>query len=154
MLLPLHLLPKLHVNKRQKIGLASVFCIAFIIIATAIVRLTQITGKIETDPVGLPLWDIVESSVSVFVGSLPALKAFLGRAMVKTFRSRGSLGFGYNSRGMAEKSFSKAAAGVDVVPVGNRHAPAVNKHSTTSSKGQIVVQKIYGRMRSLESEVE
>ena len=42
-------------------------------------RLTQIVAQARSDPVGLAVWGVVESSISVMVGCLPALKSFFGR---------------------------------------------------------------------------
>ncbi|KAF5858712.1 hypothetical protein ETB97_003880 [Aspergillus alliaceus] len=65
MCLPPRLLQKAKINKHQKLGLAVVFCVGFIIIATAIVRAIEITGKSYSDQVGLAVWSIAESSISV-----------------------------------------------------------------------------------------
>ncbi|KAI7231661.1 hypothetical protein KC330_g6287 [Hortaea werneckii] len=84
MLLPIGLLRDLQVDRRQKIGLAGIFSVGWIIIAAAIIRCTQIVANARTDPVGLAVWGLVESSISVMVGSLPALKAFFSRAVHRT----------------------------------------------------------------------
>lgn len=89
MVLPIGLLPALQVNRKQKAGLAGIFMVGLIVIAAALVRLTQIVGQSRSDPVGLAVWGLVESSISVMVGSLPALKTFLGRTLQRTLQ-RGS----------------------------------------------------------------
>ncbi|KAB8237011.1 uncharacterized protein BDW43DRAFT_308023 [Aspergillus alliaceus] len=76
---PLRLLQKAKINKHQKLGLAVVFCVGFIIIATAIVRAIEITGKSYSDQVGLAVWSIAESSISVIVGCLPPFKSFISK---------------------------------------------------------------------------
>ena len=79
MVLPIRLLHKLQITRKQKFGLVAVFSLGFIIIAAAIVRLIQIKGQDRSDPVGLAVWGLVESTISVIVGSLPPLKAFIAR---------------------------------------------------------------------------
>jgi hypothetical protein len=81
MALPLRLLKDLQVTRQQKIGLAAVFTLGLLIVATAIVRMTQILGQARSDPVGLAVWGLVEASVAVIVGSLPPLKSFLAKKL-------------------------------------------------------------------------
>ncbi|KAE8149552.1 hypothetical protein BDV25DRAFT_140664 [Aspergillus avenaceus] len=80
MYIPLHLLHRAKITLRQKISLGFIFSIGCFIIATAIVRAVQITDKAYTDPVGLAVWGVVESSVSVIVGCLPPLKTWVSRS--------------------------------------------------------------------------
>ena len=66
MALPLHLLLGLiGVNRKQKAGLAAIFCLGFFIIAVALVRVfqTRATKKRHADPVLLALWSQIEASV-------------------------------------------------------------------------------------------
>ncbi|KAL2812934.1 hypothetical protein BJX63DRAFT_432225 [Aspergillus granulosus] len=63
----------------QKIGLGVVFSLGAIIIAFAIVRAINITGRAYSDQAGLAVWSIAESSISVIVGCLPPFKTFLSR---------------------------------------------------------------------------
>lgn len=162
MLLPLRILPKLQVNRRQKIGLACVFCVGFIAIAAAIVRLTLIIGQERTDPVGLAVWGLVESSISVIVGSMPALKSLLSRAVDKASRRGSSLSLGggasaeggYASHGRAEYLFSKSGARSAAVGLEDVHSPNPSQHSTSPSKEQIAAPEGYSWVKSSESEVE
>ena len=66
MALPLHLLLGLiGVNRKQKAGLATLFCLGFFIIAVAFVRVfqTRATKTHQADPVWLALWSQIEASV-------------------------------------------------------------------------------------------
>lgn len=86
MALPIKLLTFLNVSRAQRLALIGIFSVGCIVIACAIVRLTQIIAHARSDPVGLAVWGVVESSMSVVVGSLPALKSFFGRAWDRTVK--------------------------------------------------------------------
>jgi hypothetical protein len=86
MALPIKLLTFLHVSRAQRMALIGIFSVGAIVIACALARLTQIVAQARSDPVGLAVWGIVESSMSVVVGSLPALKSFFGRAWDRTIK--------------------------------------------------------------------
>lgn len=159
MLLPLRLIPTLQVNRRQKIGLAGVFCVGIMVIAAAIARLTQIIGQARTDPVGLAVWGIVESSVSVIVGSLPALKSLLSRTMERTLRQghtpyapgSSSRRGGHSSREKRSNTLESHGTGTGSIPLKDTYNPTPSHLSSTSSKGQIFVRQDYGWVRSSES---
>ncbi|KAJ5780820.1 hypothetical protein N7457_005980 [Penicillium paradoxum] len=74
MFLPLSLIWGTRINSRQKIGLAIVFSFGFMIIATAIVRAVEITGKAYSDQAALAVWSIVESSICKWPPTLDPLK--------------------------------------------------------------------------------
>ena len=174
MVLPLRLLPTLQINTRQKIGLGGIFCVGFVIIAVAIVRLTQIIGQERADPVGLAVWGLVESSVSVIVGCLPALKSLLSRAVERTFRkvyaTRAGRGGSSTARsnGYIRSKGGKSGAGMDMDDTftnsndGHHHNgtaiqmkdPYNNSSLAKVSKDQIMVQTDYSWTRSEESEME
>lgn len=84
MALPYKLLVSLRVSTSQRFALVGIFSVGCIVIACALVRLTQIIAHARSDPVGLAVWGVVESSMSVVVGSLPALKSYFGRAWDRT----------------------------------------------------------------------
>lgn len=93
MALPIKLLTFLHVSRAQRLALIGIFSVGCIVIACALVRLTQIIAQARSDPVGLAVWGVVESSMSVVVGSLPALKSFFGRTWDRALkRYSGQLG--------------------------------------------------------------
>lgn len=69
MALPLHLLLGLiGVNRKQKAGLAALFCLGFFIIAVALVRVfqTRATKQHHVDPIWLALWSQIEASVGAY----------------------------------------------------------------------------------------
>jgi hypothetical protein len=84
MVLPYKLLIALRVSKAQRFALVGIFSVGGIVIACSLIRLTQIIAHARSDPVGLAVWGVVESSMSVVVGSLPALKSYFGRAWDRT----------------------------------------------------------------------
>lgn len=88
MALPIKLLTFLNVSKTQRLALIGIFSVGVLVIACALLRLTQIVAQARSDPVGLAVWSLVEGSMSVVVGSLPALKGFFGRAWVQTVKRR------------------------------------------------------------------
>jgi hypothetical protein len=93
MVLPYKLLVSLRVSKAQRLALVGIFSVGCIVIACSLIRLTQIIAHARSDPVGLAVWGVVESSMSVMVGSLPALKSYFGRAWDRTMmRYSGQLG--------------------------------------------------------------
>ena len=159
MALPLRLLKDLQVTRQQKIGLAAVFCLGLMIVATAIVRMTQILGQARTDPVGLAVWGLVESSVAVIVGSLPPLKAFLTKKIQRYVT--GGYVYGGHGNYMPGSKGSRAKGGHistnKSVTLNNNSIPLEDQSGTTSNhdeesvtalKNQIVVTKSYGWERS------
>jgi hypothetical protein len=97
MLLPLNMIRKMQLAKRQKVALAFLFGIGAVIIAIAIVRLYEVSpattdidqnvSLIATAPMTLSAWSHIEASVAVIVASLPTFRFLLSRAT-----SRGFLG--------------------------------------------------------------
>ncbi|KAL4757797.1 uncharacterized protein BDW70DRAFT_163188 [Aspergillus foveolatus] len=69
-----------NISLHQKVGLGAVFSLGLIIIAFAVVRAINITGRSYSDQAGLAVWGIAESSISVIVGCLPPFKTFLSRS--------------------------------------------------------------------------
>jgi hypothetical protein len=65
MSLPLRILWNARINSKQKVGLVIVFSLGFIIIAAAIVRAVEISGKAYSDQAALAVWSIAESSICV-----------------------------------------------------------------------------------------
>lgn len=150
MALPIGLLPSLQVNRRAKIGLAGIFGVGFIVIAAALLRLSQIVGQARSDPVGLAVWGLVESSISVVVGTLPALKTFFGKALDRTL-NRGSAPRS-SARVHRERHFAgdniydveashKSWTRVEAVPLADRGHSLSHQPSTRSERGQIVVER-------------
>ena len=67
MAMPLSLLYRIQISNKQKIGLATVFSIAIIIIITAIIRAIEITTRSRTDAALLALCSVIESTVGTFL---------------------------------------------------------------------------------------
>ncbi|KAI9742522.1 MAG: hypothetical protein M1835_003043, partial [Candelina submexicana] len=70
MALPLRILTALRISIRQKLALAGIFCLGFVIIIFSIVRAVETSSSLtnswslkESDPVWLALWSILEASV-------------------------------------------------------------------------------------------
>lgn len=66
MSLPMGLIWKAKMSLHQKAGLAVVFSLGLIIIAVAIIRAVEVTGKAYTDPIALAAWGVAESSICMF----------------------------------------------------------------------------------------
>ena len=114
MSLPLKLLHNLRITFRQKAGLTSVFLLAMIIIVVAIVRASQIGGRLRTDLVLLTVWSLIESTIctsfflvenpiltissstAVIVGCLPTFKALFSRNAFSHARSGATHSSSYN----------------------------------------------------------
>ncbi|KAL4814518.1 hypothetical protein BDW67DRAFT_186715 [Aspergillus spinulosporus] len=85
-----------NISLNQKVGLGAVFSLGLVIIAFAVVRAINITGRSYSDQAGLAVWGIAESSIcthlenfleqasadqkAVIVGCLPPFKTFLSRS--------------------------------------------------------------------------
>lgn len=164
MSLPLRILRELQVSRAQKVGLGVVFCLGFVVIAVAIIRLKQIVGEARADPVGLAVWGLVESTVSVIIGSLPPLKSFLGKQISKVsgkIYAYGAQGASHNSakvdagiggsssggRSPFASALSKSGSRMksESIPLEDRDGRSSNV--TTLKDGQIVVQKDFGWSR-------
>ncbi|KAK5166446.1 uncharacterized protein LTR77_007989 [Saxophila tyrrhenica] len=149
MALPIRMIRNLQVNAKQKAGLAGIFSVGLIIIAVALVRLSQIVTHARADPVGLAVWGLVESSIAVVVGSLPPLKAFMTRTLARTMnRSKGASGGNsrvkYNNFDpQEEQSLSKSQARVGAIPLEDRSLNGSQDYHTKSVEGQIVRERDY-----------
>ena len=64
MALPLRLLWGLKVNLQQKVALAAIFSLGFIVIAFAVVRVVETGATFKhVNPMWLALWSMIEASV-------------------------------------------------------------------------------------------
>jgi hypothetical protein len=153
MALPLTILPSLQLDARDKIGLAVVFSLGLLIIATAIARMTQILSiayyreGVDVDTVSLFVWTIVEASVALIVGSLPPLKGLMVRGVKKHLSGRKS------SRKMellqdGSLSESYASTGPMWSVTTTMSAPMEDIHQNNQTPGRIVVRT------TLETHVE
>lgn len=67
MSLPMGIIWKAKMSLHQKAGLAVMFSFGLVIIAVAILRAVEVTGKTYTDPVALAAWSVGESSICTFL---------------------------------------------------------------------------------------
>jgi hypothetical protein len=119
MLLPLNLLRQLQLGRKQKVGLAGVFTVGFVIIIFAIVRLVEVTQatqavqqdptKVAESPIKLSAWSHIEGSVSVIVASLPTFR-FLHRGS-GTRKSSNNKSPGYKARDIGQSLHTIGSAG-------------------------------------------
>ncbi|EAW21803.1 uncharacterized protein NFIA_069740 [Aspergillus fischeri NRRL 181] len=107
MYLPLRILWKTKMNLHQKLGLATVFCLGFIIIAAAIIRAVAITGKAYSDQAALAIWGIAESSISMIVGCLPPFKSFITS---RSSSANYNYNYNYNSSERAANHYNRSGS--------------------------------------------
>jgi hypothetical protein len=124
MYLPLRILWKTKMNLHQKLGLATVFCLGFIIIAAAIIRAVAITGKAYSDQAALAIWGIAESSICMYyiqyltvqptltckamiVGCLPPFKSFITS---KSSSANYNYNYNYNSSERAANHYNRSGS--------------------------------------------
>ncbi|KAH3371389.1 hypothetical protein KXW99_000318 [Aspergillus fumigatus] len=107
MYLPLRILWKTKMNLYQKLGLATVFCLGFVIIAAAIIRAVAITGKAYSDQAALAIWGIAESSISMIVGCLPPFKSFITSG---SSSANYNYNYNYNSSQRAANHYNRSAS--------------------------------------------
>jgi len=104
MAMPLSLLWKVQISTHQKVGLAGIFSVGFIIVIFAIIRAVQVTATARTDTVLFAFWGILESTVgmccflaflisteliltaptAVIVGCLPPFKSLFTKSQRRT----------------------------------------------------------------------
>ncbi|KAK3991121.1 hypothetical protein QBC44DRAFT_237800 [Cladorrhinum sp. PSN332] len=78
MAMPLGLIWNVKVTWRQRLGLVTVFCLGFVMIAFAIIRANQVlVAQQFVNLTLLMVWSTLAASISVIVGTLPALKALI-----------------------------------------------------------------------------
>ena len=160
MSLSLRLLPKLQVSRRQKFGLAAVFCLTGLVIVAAVLRVTQIAKAGYNEPVRLAVWTNVEGSISIVVGCMPPLKNLLGRAITSTIRSRRSHASPHDAEASEAQNYRtgsrsrKTESNTHGMKLQDRVSMFKSNHSHNSSKNQIVVRQDYGWVNRSESEVE
>ncbi|KAK9561245.1 hypothetical protein ACP6JD_002241 [Aspergillus fumigatus] len=124
MYLPLRILWKTKMNLHQKLGLATVFCLGFVIIAAAIIRAVAITGKAYSDQAALAIWGIAESSICMYyiqrrlvqptltckamiVGCLPPFKSFITSG---SSSANYNYNYNYNSSQRAANHYNRSAS--------------------------------------------
>jgi hypothetical protein len=80
MAMPLRLIYNVQISPKQKLGLVAVFGLGFVMIAFSIVRAKQVlVDQLFVNLTLLMLWSTLAGTVSLIVGSLPALKLLIAR---------------------------------------------------------------------------
>jgi hypothetical protein len=67
------MLSQVRINRRQKYGLGAVFCLCMFVVAAAIVRAIEVTGKAFSDPAGLAIWGVTEATIGKWLLDLGKL---------------------------------------------------------------------------------
>ena len=139
MALPLAMLKRLQMRTTLKIGLAGIFCFAFITIGFDILR------AVETDTKGgvkgsTALWTNLESAVAVIVSCLPSFTALFSP---KNKRNNGRKHVPYKQRSLAISDTARLcmSAGSSVRSGFSGHAPTAkgpDKYLVTSSSAMFV----------------
>lgn len=74
MVLPLNIIRKLQRSRREKAGVAALFCIGIICIVTATIRVIKLgEGDGQFIPAWLAMWGSIEAAIVILVGCAPAL---------------------------------------------------------------------------------
>lgn len=84
--LPMNIIPSLHLPRSQKCGIGATFALGLLIVAVAIVRMTQAVCGSGVDHVGVALWSAVETATAIVVGSLLSLGGLWTRGIKKHSR--------------------------------------------------------------------
>ncbi|KAH0262904.1 integral membrane protein, partial [Aureobasidium melanogenum] len=79
-ILPFHLVRKLQISKRQKVGLAVMLGLGLFTCVSSIIRITYIPGMLfsadQTWTISGPMyWSVIETNVGILTASMPAFKA-------------------------------------------------------------------------------
>src|SRR4051812_18600433 len=79
MVIPLRLIRQLRMSLWQKLGLAFLFCLGFIVIALSLLRTVRInaggSGEYsQSEPRWVALWSIAEETTAILVCCLPAIR--------------------------------------------------------------------------------
>lgn len=149
MAMPLRLIYNVKVTLKQKIGLVCVFSLGFVMIVFSIIRANQ--TLVQQGFVNLTLlmiWSSLAASISVLVGSLPALKVLITTRARATDNRSGSGG----SRGTTRPKTSsfgthtKSVKSVKSVALGSLRRDSSNLKSGANSEAnesqeEILVQR-------------
>ena len=93
--LPLPLLARLQTSWRARLGIMLMFSLGIFVFVTSCVRLDTLSVFNHTtnptwDYLNTVIWTALEISVAILVANLPAIRAFLARAVPGLFSSRGT----------------------------------------------------------------
>jgi hypothetical protein len=134
MAMPLRLIYNIKVSLKQKIGLVAVFSLGFVMIVFAIIRANQsLAQQGFVNLTLLLIWSTLAASISVLVGTLPALKVLITtRARASEDRSADD-----GSRGTQRKNSTfgthKSVKSAKSVALGSLRRDSNNMKSVTGS---------------------
>ncbi|KAK1750371.1 hypothetical protein QBC47DRAFT_310085 [Echria macrotheca] len=134
MAMPLRLIYNVKVSLKQKMGLVCVFGLCFVMIAFAIIRAKQVLVQQQfVNLTLLMIWSTLTASISVIVGSLPALKILV----TKTPSTKHSM---YGSGGAQRKQPFSHGSGPRSrnVPLGSISSDKRRRTDTSDSQEEIL----------------
>ncbi|PYH79720.1 hypothetical protein BO82DRAFT_356141 [Aspergillus uvarum CBS 121591] len=129
-ILPMPVLAKLRIAKRQKIALILIFALGFFVCAMSVIRLTTIVKLIRspdfTEGNGLAAtWSFIECNVAIICACLPPLRPFIIRFFPRLMPSRAARS--YHPR---EKR-PRPSGGVSIISHGHGHGNPFAPSSTS-----------------------
>lgn len=93
LILPMPLLSKLHLPRKQKAGIMLVFCVGIFVVATSSVRLYELKTLVHSQDISktnakAAVWSSLENNVSIICACLPTLQPLISRIFSFFFRPR------------------------------------------------------------------
>ena len=123
-LLPMSILPSLHLSRGKKIGIGITFALGMLVVSVAIVRMDKITCGSGMDFVGVALWGAVETATAIVVGSLMSFGGLLTKGVEGVRRS-----VGYSKQSDRSKGSSKGWSD----STGTRRSGQISAHARASA---------------------
>ncbi|KAK4448717.1 hypothetical protein QBC34DRAFT_485402 [Podospora aff. communis PSN243] len=150
MAMPLRLIYNVKVSPKQKLGLVCVFGLCFVMIAFAIIRAKQVLVQQQfVNLKMLMIWSTLTASISVIVGSLPALKILITNRPA----TKHSL---YASGGGAKKQYSHGSNRSNGVPLGSISSEKRSikaRRTDTSDSQEEILQQDSGRFVMVKHDI-
>ncbi|KAF3907480.1 hypothetical protein AA313_de0200278 [Arthrobotrys entomopaga] len=112
MAIPLRLIRQLRMSNLQKVGLACLFCLGFVVVVLSLARTIRINaGGIgaypQSDPRWVSLWSIAEETTAIVVCCLPAIrKLFSAHRQKRNDASDATAVVGLSGSGAGPRRFS------------------------------------------------
>ncbi|KAK4152409.1 hypothetical protein C8A00DRAFT_34936 [Chaetomidium leptoderma] len=135
MAMPLRLIYNIKVSLKQKIGLVCVFSLGFVMIVFAIIRANQsLAQQGFVNLTLLMIWSTLAASISVLVGTLPALKVLI-TTRARASENRSGTGGSQGAAGRKNSTFGthKSVKSVKSVALGSLRRDSNNQKSVTGS---------------------
>ncbi|KAK4124423.1 hypothetical protein N657DRAFT_655662 [Parathielavia appendiculata] len=146
MAMPLRLIYNVKVSLKQKIGLVCVFSLGFVMIVFAIIRANQtLSQQGFVNLTMMMVWSTLAASISVLVGTLPALKVLI-TTRARASENRSGNGGSRNSTKRKSSSFGTHTKSVKSVALGSLRGDSTNLKSGANSNAnesqeEILVQR-------------